>query len=552
MRSTTLAPRRLADVLDTLEAGAAERDRSSLGLDDALAQLASADILAANAIDGESRPPAGEELALVRAVARADSSVGRVLDGHLNGVERLAVQAPAEIAEPELALVRAGLLRVGVWGGNPRPGEGEAARIEPATGAEVLSGVKTFCTGAGSLDRALVLARDPAGEAAGVMAPVAVWIDLRDAVTVRIDPTWYRSSGLRASASHRVLFDRAPVLARVGAAGAITAQPWFGRDALRTAASWAGMADRAVAAALGELAAAPGRGALEEHAVGRMLGAQRTIDVWLAAAARAMDAAAADLWDVALHGRVAIADAARLILAEAQRACGSHPFATGGALDRVRRDLDLFLLQHRLDPPLQRAGAAALHAAAPMTVASAFDQRYAGDADPWGYEHSDYEQAKYAATLTACGEGPFRSALELGASIGVFSAQLAPRCEQLITVDFSAVAVQQARVRLAHQPHVDVRVGEIPADLQDGSHDLIVASEILYYLAPAALEATLDRLEQLLAPGGRIVLVHWRPSGPERPFSAAQVHDRVRALPWLTEQADASTDDYLLHVLVRA
>jgi hypothetical protein len=36
------------------------------------------------------------------------------------------------------------------------------------------------------------------------------------------------------------------------------------------------------------------------------------------------------------------------------------PFATGGTLDRARRDLELFLLQHRLDPMLARAGAAVL------------------------------------------------------------------------------------------------------------------------------------------------------------------------------------------------
>ena len=50
-------------------------------------------------------------------------------------------------------------------------------------------------------------------------------------------------------------------------------------------------------------------------------------------------------------------------LDEAARACGSHPFATGGGLDRVRRDLELFVLQHRLDPIVARAGAAALEEA---------------------------------------------------------------------------------------------------------------------------------------------------------------------------------------------
>jgi predicted TPR repeat methyltransferase len=184
--------------------------------------------------------------------------------------------------------------------------------------------------------------------------------------------------------------------------------------------------------------------------------------------------------------------------------------------------------------------------------ASAFDQRYLDEGDPWGYRTSDYERAKYDATLAACGPGPFRSALELAGSIGVFSAMLAPRCDTLTTIDFSEPAVTQARKELAAFPHATALFGEIPAALPAARFDLIVASEILYYLQPEALEATLDRLEQLLDPAGRLVVVHWRPEGPERPFTAAQVHDRVLALDWLSLRADVSTPDYLLHVLERS
>jgi alkylation response protein AidB-like acyl-CoA dehydrogenase len=227
--------------------------------------------------------------------------------------------------------------------------------VVATSAGEVLRGVKTFCSGAGGLHRALVLARDPDGG-----PPISVWVDLGDDRRVEVDETWYRSRGLVASVSHRMLFHDAPVLARIGPPGAISAQPWFARDALRTAASWAGMADTAVAAALDELAARPGAGALEELAAGRILGAQRTIDVWLDAAARAMDGAAPELPAIALHGRAAIAGACRALLDEAARACGSRPFARADDLDRARRDLEVFLLQHRLDPLLARAGAAAL------------------------------------------------------------------------------------------------------------------------------------------------------------------------------------------------
>jgi len=351
------APVTITAALRAIAAGAAGRDRSATPVfpDDAITLLQEAGALAFNAVDGPERPPAGQELELVRSVAYADASVGRIFDGHLNGVERLAVQAPPALREAELAAVRERRLRVGVWGGDPRPGEGPPATVEGSRTTETLSGVKTFCSGAGGLDRALVLARD-----LDARLPVAVWIDLTDPDSVTVDERWYRASGLRASVSHRVVFHRAPVLARFGLPGGLSEQPWFGRDALRTAASWAGMADRALHAALDELAGRPDPGSLERLAAGRMLTAQQTITAWLERAARAMDIAALELPAIALHARVAIAQASRELLDEAARACGSHPFATGGDLDRARRDLELFLLQHRLEPGLAAAGARAL------------------------------------------------------------------------------------------------------------------------------------------------------------------------------------------------
>jgi hypothetical protein len=120
------------------------------------------------------------------------------------------------------------------------------------------------------------------------------------------------------------------------------------------------MADTAFEAAVEDLKLRPLNTALEELAVGQMLTARATINVWLERAARAMDGSDPELPAVALHARAAIAASARSMLDEAARACGSVPFATGGALDRARRDLELFLLQHRLDPMLARAGAGAL------------------------------------------------------------------------------------------------------------------------------------------------------------------------------------------------
>jgi hypothetical protein len=89
----------------------------------------------------------------------------------------------------------------------------------------------------------------------------------------------------------------------------------------------------------------------------------------------------------------------------------------------------------------------------------------------------------------------------------------------------------------------------IPQAIPEGPFDLVVASEILYYLTPDALDKTLDRLRRVLT--GRLVIVHWRPPGPERPHTGEAVHERVRALPWLRTIEDRSSADYLLHALER-
>jgi SAM-dependent methyltransferase len=183
--------------------------------------------------------------------------------------------------------------------------------------------------------------------------------------------------------------------------------------------------------------------------------------------------------------------------------------------------------------------------------ANDFEQRYQRECDPWRYRSSEYESVKYDATLRACGPGPFESAIELGGSIGVFSALLAPRCAALTTIDFSPTAVRAARQELMHYRHAQVILGEIPEAIPADAYDLVVASEVLYYLAPAALAQTLSRLESAVAEGGRLVAVHWRPTGPERPLSAAAVHRALGLQPWLRVTEDSSTSAYLLHVLQR-
>ena len=343
----------LADALEMIADGAADNDRTGAFPETPLRALRDCGALSWGARAGTERPSGVGELGLVRQVAAADGSVGRIFDGHLNAVERIAVHAPSPLREELLLAVVDEGLRLGVWGADPAAGEGEPATLYSAT----LSGAKTFCSGAGGLDVALVNARDPELDESRLIA-----VDLRDPRRVEIDETWFRAAGLRASVSHRVVFHAAPILGVLGPPGALGSDPWFSRDALRTAATWAGMADAAAEAALTALSARPQATDLEALAAGRIAGAHATIDLWLSHAAIAMDTRGPGLPAIAVHARAAIATACRTLLDEALRAVGSRALVVGGTLDRARRDLDLLLLQHRLDRLVARAGARELEA----------------------------------------------------------------------------------------------------------------------------------------------------------------------------------------------
>ena len=56
-----------------------------------------------------------------------------------------------------------------------------------------------------------------------------------------------------------------------------------------------------------------------------------------------------------------------------------------------------------------------------------FEDLYRRSADPWGFASSGYEAAKYAATLAALPRDRYARGLEVGCSIGVFTAALAGR-----------------------------------------------------------------------------------------------------------------------------
>ena len=139
-----------------------------------------------------------------------------------------------------------------------------------------------------------------------------------------------------------------------------------------------------------------------------------------------------------------------------------------------------------------------------------FARLYEADPDPWRFRSSAYEQAKYRRTIEALGDRRFRSGFEAGCSIGVLTRMLADRCEALLAVDIVEHPLAAARAACADRPWVAFRRMRVPGEWPDGSFDLIVLSEVLYFLAPADIVAAAKRAVGSLTADGLVLLVNWR------------------------------------------
>ncbi len=138
-----------------------------------------------------------------------------------------------------------------------------------------------------------------------------------------------------------------------------------------------------------------------------------------------------------------------------------------------------------------------------------FERLYAANPDPWDFETSAYEQEKYAATMVALGGRRFGNALEIGCSIGVLTALLAACCDRLLAVDVVDTALAKARARCANFAHVRFETRRVPGDWPAGGFDLIVVSEVLYFLNREDIDVCAARAVGSLAAGGYALLVNY-------------------------------------------
>jgi len=158
-----------------------------------------------------------------------------------------------------------------------------------------------------------------------------------------------------------------------------------------------------------------------------------------------------------------------------------------------------------------------------------FESRYLETPDPWRFASNPYELERYRATLDALSAPRYHSVYEPGCSVGVLTEALAGRCGRLLACDIAPSAVQQARARCAALTHVEIIVADVDDIPAGASFDLIVFSEIGYYLSVARLRAVAGHLAEHLAPAGEFVAVHWLGESADHVLHGDDVHEQLGA-----------------------
>jgi cyclopropane fatty-acyl-phospholipid synthase-like methyltransferase len=181
-----------------------------------------------------------------------------------------------------------------------------------------------------------------------------------------------------------------------------------------------------------------------------------------------------------------------------------------------------------------------------------FQRLYEADPDPWHFRTSDYEQTKYRQSIAALDAGHFHSGFEVGCSVGVMTRLLAPRCDALLAVDIVEQPLVAARETCADQSWVRFERMRVPHEWPDDVFDLIVLSEVLYFLSPADVGAMVYRTAASLRPNGRVLMVNWsgRSDDPCPGEEAASVFIQ-RTPGWLRPLHHHRGAGYRLDVLAR-
>ena len=187
----------------------------------------------------------------------------------------------------------------------------------------------------------------------------------------------------------------------------------------------------------------------------------------------------------------------------------------------------------------------------------AFDPLYDQIEDPWGacVECYRYQRRKYDILLSLLPARHYANVVDLGCGRGEMTRRLAPYVGEVLGLDLSSSAVEQARRLSSGLPNIRYEWADVLAldPALDGQFDLVVLADTLYYLSPlndALLKRVCERMAKLLAPAGVLLLVNhfffgWDPDSR----TSRTIHDVLRWWPRLHLHAEHQRPFYLTSIL---
>ena len=298
----------------------------------------------------------GSLLPVLKEIGRGNLPLGRVFEGHVNAL----LLAEAFGSEEQIARVAEDVLahrRVfGVWNTGPH----QSPRLTPLDeGKYRLSGGKTFATGAGRIERAIVTAALPEGGWQMCLVPLSE-------VEMQIDRGTWEPLGMEASESYAVQFPDVVLTPDdlIGMPGDYYAEPMFTSGALRFCAVQLGGA-QALFDAVCRFLNAHGRGddALQLQRVGQMAVLMESGGQWLRRAGEWLETSHSDsrlLGVQAQMMRIATEEICSRVIQLVEVSVGARGLAAAEPFSRMLRDLQMYLRQGGYDHAFQVVGRKAL------------------------------------------------------------------------------------------------------------------------------------------------------------------------------------------------
>jgi alkylation response protein AidB-like acyl-CoA dehydrogenase len=310
---------------------------------------------------------------MTKEIAKADLSLARCWEGHVNSLVLLDGMATAE----QKALWFRGVVEDGdkwvAWSGEPQasaPGETRryGTTVTKVEGGYRIEGTKVFATSAGGAQWAILLVNTagPGGvrhTTASLDTQLLMACDLSDP-TVRIDSSWWDPIGMRATVSYLVHFERTfiPNENLIGYPGQYLKEGWQTCFIPHYAATFLGAAEAAYDYAV-EYVSTQNKVAdpYVQHHIGQMSVNVETAHLWLRHVAR--------LWETGNYqeaqpagsrARHVIEHLAEDTVKDAIRACGARCLNRPSALERIYRDLTFYVRHDNDDHILAMLGKSVL------------------------------------------------------------------------------------------------------------------------------------------------------------------------------------------------